>query len=272
MPEENNFLEYHKSIARELDATKDRIRQLIGSRHWQTDGEHKETVLRKVLRDHLPESVSVRRGFVCFRNETSNQIDILITANDKPTLFKDGELVLVTPDAVKAIVEVKTSLNSRSDIQAAITKLSNNIESIRSNSNIGCLAGLFVYEDSENQNIIEDRIILEELQSAANDQQNRVINWIAFGPNRFFRYWERGYDVSSLCSGNVWHSYELADGLAHAYFLSNVVWDISKERGIIDHHMQYAWFPVEGGKEQFRRWCISRSNGPAAKFSQDWNP
>ena len=49
MPIQRNFLEYHKSIARELEATKDRIRQLIGDKHWLTDGEHKEAVLRRVL-------------------------------------------------------------------------------------------------------------------------------------------------------------------------------------------------------------------------------
>lgn len=266
MPE-SNFIEYHKSIAKELNATKDRIRQLIGGRHWQTDGEHKEAVLRKVLRNHLPETMRVGKGFVCFRNESSNQIDILITACEKPTLFRDGELVLVTPDSVHAILEVKTKLNSRTEIRNALTKLSQNIERIRSNRSIGCFAGLFVYEESENQNRIEDSIILEELQSAANDQQNKVINWVAFGADRFFRYWNRGNDVHSICQGPVWHSYDLREGLAHAYFLSNVIWDISQERGIIDHHMQYAWFPVEGGKERFRRWCISRSNGQAIQFN-----
>jgi len=146
MPVQIDFLEYHKSIAKELNATKDRIRQLIGSQHWQTDGEHKEAVLRKILRNHLPESSRVGRGFVCFRNDTSSQIDILITACDKPALFKDGELVLVTPDAVQAIVEVKTSLNSSSGIHDALIKLSENIQSIRSNCRFGCYAGLFVYE------------------------------------------------------------------------------------------------------------------------------
>lgn len=185
MTEQSNFLEYHKSIARELNATKDRIRQLISDRHWQTDGEHKEAVLRKVLRNHLPESARVGRGFVCFRDEPSSQIDILITSYNKPALFKDGELVLVTADAVQAIVEVKTSLNSRSDLRQVLTKLSKNIETIRVNRNSGCYAGLFVYDESINQNGIEDRIILEEMQSEVNDQPYRVINWIAFGPKPF---------------------------------------------------------------------------------------
>ncbi len=271
MPTQTDFLEYHKSIARELDATKDRVRRLIGDRHWQTDGEHKEAVLRKVLRNYLPESVRVGRGFVCFSNDASSQIDVLITANDKPTLFKDGELALVTPDAVAAIIEVKTSLTSVSELRQALEKLSKNIALIRSSHNVGCLAGLFVYDEPENRSKICDCDVLKELQSTTNDQQYRLIDWISLGPNRFFRYWSRASDVSSICWGSGWHSYELADGLAHAYFLSNVAWDITKERGIVDHHMQYAWFPVEGGKERFRRWCVSihKSDGPPRQFADN---
>lgn len=271
MPNQSNYLEFHKSIAKEIITTKDRIRQLIGGRHWQTDGEHKEAVLRKVLRNHLPESARVGRGFVCLENDTSTQIDILVTAYEKPTLFKDGELLLVTPDAAKAIVEVKTSLNSRNDLRNTFNKLADNIERIRSNRNLDCYAGLFVYENPQNQNSIDDSVVLEELQAAVNDQQYRVINWIALGPNRFFRYWSSGYDVASICTGACWNSYELSEGLGHAYFISNIVWDISTHsQGVVDHynhHMQYAWFPVEGGKEHFRRWCISRSNGPAKQFT-----
>ena len=43
------FVEYLKSISNELNASKDRIRLLIGHVHWQTDGENKEAILRKTF-------------------------------------------------------------------------------------------------------------------------------------------------------------------------------------------------------------------------------
>jgi hypothetical protein len=267
MPIQSDFLEYHKFIAEELNATKDRIRNLIGDSNWQTDGEHKEAVLRKVLRNYLPESARVGKGFVCFKNNYTNynnnstQIDILITAYDRPTLFKDGELVMVTPDAVQAIIEVKSKGTT---LKKDLYKLSENIYSIRTKHNNRCLAGLFVYDNSEKPC---DHTILKHLQSVANEDKKRVINWVAFGPNRFFRYWERGSDAASLCPGQVWHSYELLDGLAHSYFISNVIWDISQQSGNIDNNTQYAWFPVEGGKERFRRWYIPLSNGTVKHFN-----
>jgi hypothetical protein len=61
---QRNLIGYHSSIAEELQATKNRVRSLIGSDHWLTDGEHKESILRSVLRTRLPQSVSIGRGFV----------------------------------------------------------------------------------------------------------------------------------------------------------------------------------------------------------------
>src|SRR5437867_11508345 len=99
---------YFQSLTAEVDALKDRVRYLIEDRHWQTDGEWKESVIRQVLRRHLPQSVSVSRGFVVTANATSRQIDVLIVDSSKPVLFRDGDLVFVTPDAVLGVLEVKS--------------------------------------------------------------------------------------------------------------------------------------------------------------------
>jgi len=261
MSVQRDFKKYHESIAEELLSTKDRIRNLIGQAHWQTDGEHKEAVLRKVLRMHLPETLHVGKGFVCCPERNSSQIDILITDRNKPTLFKDGELVLVTPDAVKAIIEVKTSVNSGT-VEGIITKLSNDAELTRSNGNTKCQAGLFVYE-KRSLNEAQNRV-LEILQSASNGDKKKAINWVSLGPDHFFRFWENGQDVHSQCQCPVWHSYELKK-LSHAYFVSNVVWDISRDNSL---KMQFAWFPIEGGKEQYRKWYVPLSGGEPTEFNQ----
>lgn len=260
MPVRRDFKEYHKSIADELRSTKDRIRNLIGAAHWQTDGEHKETVLRKVLRMHLPETLQVGKGFVYCPERTSSQIDILITDRTKPTLFKDGDLVLVTPDAVEAIIEVKTSLDGGT-IEEVITKLSKDAKLIRSEGNKKCQAGLFVYEKGNVRDV--QKKVLESLQSASNGDIEKAINWVSLGPDVFFRFWENGHDVHSPVQGSVWHSYELSN-LSHAYFVSNVVWDVSRGNSL---KMQFAWFPIEGGKERYRKWYVSLSNGVPAEFN-----
>lgn len=89
-------------------AAKNRIRNLVT--HWQTDGEWKEAALRTIVRRHLPSSIPIGRGFVVASESASGQIDLLVLRPSKLCLFRDGELVLVTPDVPLAVVEVKTAL------------------------------------------------------------------------------------------------------------------------------------------------------------------
>src|SRR5262245_38550627 len=91
-----DLLAFHHSISDELHAIKNRIRNLV--HHWPTDGEHKEVALRNVLRRHLPQTALIGRGFVVNRKSSSTQIDILIADANKPALFRDGDLMIVTPD------------------------------------------------------------------------------------------------------------------------------------------------------------------------------
>src|SRR5512147_173447 len=102
-----NVQSHFRSLADELWALKNRVRNFIDDAHWLTDGEWKESVLRNILRRHMPASVGVGRGFVITPNSCSSQVDILIYDTSKPTLYKDGELVFVTADSVKAVIEVK---------------------------------------------------------------------------------------------------------------------------------------------------------------------
>ena len=208
---------------------------------------------------HLPETLAVGRGFVCCPQDTSSQIDILITDRNRPTLFKDGELVLVTPDAVNGVIEVKTSVAS-GDLEEVIKKLSDDVKMIRKEGNGRCQAGLFVYEERIKGDI-QNRV-LKALQMAAEGDMKGAINWVSFGPNLFFRFWENGADVGSPYRGPVWHSYDLR-ALGHAYFVSNVIWDISRNDSIT---MQFAWFPIEGGKERYRKFFISISDPTPKEF------
>ncbi len=103
-------LGYFRSISSELNALKDRMQYFVRDQHWLTVGEGKELILRTMLRRHLPGSVQVGRGFVIDDGWRSTQIDILLYDNTKPVLYRDGDLVFVTPDAVRGIIEVKAAV------------------------------------------------------------------------------------------------------------------------------------------------------------------
>ena len=97
MAEKQYFISYLQSMTNELDSIRDRVRQLV--KHWPTDGHFKESVLRQFLRRHLPESVTVGTGFVVNFEEASGEIDVLVIDRNMPTLFKEGELLIVTPES-----------------------------------------------------------------------------------------------------------------------------------------------------------------------------
>jgi uncharacterized protein DUF6602 len=237
-----DYLAYHKSLTDELHALKDRIRNL--ATHWPTDGEFKEAALRTVLRRHLPSSLVVGRGFVVTPDNSSTQLDLLIVDGNSPTLFRDGDLMFVTPDCVKAVIEVKTSLDTSSEVEACAVKLAEVGRMCRTWVDAIPWLGIFSYEGT----LQTDSLILDAVESAAN-QTNVPINCMAYGKNYFVRYWaqdehERG-DIRQEPAVARWRIYGL-EHLASSYFVGNVVDALSN---VDRQSSSYAWFPLTDGKK-----------------------
>jgi hypothetical protein len=235
-----DFEAFHRSIAAELSAIKDRLRNLVV--HWPTDGAWKEAALRTVLRRHLPEVVVVGTGFIVTAEESSSQIDLMLVDASKPILFRDGDLMVVTPDAVLGIIEVKTAIDSGPEMTAVLAKLSAVKAMCHGYADIRRIwAGLFVFEE---RTPAQDVRVLSSLYDAA-ETHHIAIDAVSVGQSTFVRFWERGSVVDSPCDSEVWHSYELPD-MAPSYFVGNLVDSISG----VDRSSAFAWFPVLGGKEQ----------------------
>lgn len=256
-----NFEDFHESISFEIEATHKRLRQLIGDANWGEDGRHRETVFRKILRQHLPESLHVGTGFASVKRAgndplergTSTQIDILVTKRSHPALYQEGETKVVTADAVSAIIEVKTE-RGESDLRKDLATLANNGEALRRQCMGELWVGLII---ANNQSTPEDGVFLEALVEAADGNPQRVINCIAVGSNRFFRFWPASENPANRAfSESAWHAYLFTRALAPSYFLSNCIDSCS---GHIGSHNSFAWYPIpqSGGKEFHRIKAIS---------------
>lgn len=237
-----DYLAYHKSLTNELHSLKDRIRNLTS--HWLTDGEYKEAALRTVLRRHLPSSLIVGRGFIVTQDSSSTQLDLLIVDGNSPTLFRDGDLLFVTPDCVRATIEVKTSLNSSKEVKTCATKLAEVGKLCRTSCGVHPWLGIFSYEGTRKP----DRLLLDAVEEAAN-KTDVAINCIAYGKDYFVRYWsENEYEQGDdhLVSANArWRTYRL-EHLASSYFVGNVVDSLSN---LEQRSISYAWFPLTDGKK-----------------------
>jgi len=121
---------YFQSLTERIDALKNRVRHFIGDAHWLKDGEWKESVIRSILRRHLPITVGVGTGFIaCHGGRVSTQNDILLYDRTKPILFQDGDFVIVTPRLVLGLIEVKTKVeNSGTGFSGSAEKLADNVE------------------------------------------------------------------------------------------------------------------------------------------------
>jgi len=231
---------YLQSLASEVAALKDRVRYLIEDAHWQTDGEWKESVIRQVLRRHLPQSVRVTRGFVVTANATSRQIDVLIVDSSKPVLFRDGDLVFVTPDAVLGVLEVKSRATPTVVSDVAMT-LAETMLLVRLHPNTRAFSGLFAFEQEGGST----DLYLSKIAEASPRWENRL-DFVSLGASRFIRYWHLDPDEPKHVYEG-WNSYAL-NGLAPGYFVHNVVDAVSPDSVLSNNDV---WFPRRG-KEPFR--------------------
>lgn len=237
-----NIFDYHKSVTSELDAVKDRIRNLVT--HWLTDGEWKEAALRTVLRARLPAGTLVGRGFIVAREHTSTQIDLLVLKAERPTLFRDGELAIVTPDVPGAIAEVKTALAGPSEWYDVLKKVATHGQFCKKVANNEPWLGVFVYEG----NTLQAANALDAL-SRVYDETRVAVNCISCGYDMFVRYWpvgeyEQGDDPAADAKRRYWRAYHL-NGLSPSYFTSNLVDAICN---VDRKETDYAWFAYPNGK------------------------
>jgi hypothetical protein len=109
---------YFRSLADEIRSQSKRVRDLIGSRHWLSDGHQKEYLLTSLLVRHLPSNMLVSRGFVADPRDSSqisDEQDILIVDTSvQGPLFNQGGMVVALPNTVIASISVKSEMSSAS--------------------------------------------------------------------------------------------------------------------------------------------------------------
>ena len=241
-----DFRAYHRSISQELSSLQNRIRNLVT--HWPTDGELKEAILRNVIRRHLPESLLIGRGFIVSDTESSTQLDLLLIDSNKPTLFKDDSLFVVTPDAVRAIIEVKTRLPSAGKFNECAGKLAAAGKLCHDVVGKTPWLGIFCYE----QGVASYETPLDAVEHGYKES-NTKINCIAEGASKFVRFWAKtereSGDGDAMKNSEGWRAYNLGQ-LAPSYFIGNLIDSLSE---LSRRESSYAWYPIQNGKGQFRK-------------------
>jgi hypothetical protein len=130
-----DLLTYLSMIGQGFESRLNLLAQIIRDKHDPSLGRYKERLLVDCIRRYIPNRFQVGDGFVVFPktelipkemklgrggppitgrtlkttdHDLSKQLDIIIyDAHEHPCIFKDGDFVVLRPEAVKAIVEVK---------------------------------------------------------------------------------------------------------------------------------------------------------------------
>ena len=228
-----DYLEYHKSIASEFKAYQNRVRNLIGNKHWGEEGRYKEIILMNYLKRVLPKNVSVGTGFVQGNNNLSTQIDIIIYDNTFPVLFSEGDFVVTVPENVVAIIEVKTKIHNN-NLKEIVKKASNNGEIIFSSTQRDIFNGIFSYEYSDRKDHLKYQFnnlnyftlpTQEDDEWIWTEKTNSQVNHILLGSSIFIKF----YPYTRIRRANDFdvnephlNIYDMKNDLALAYFISNL--------------------------------------------------
>ena len=241
----SDYKAYHESVAIELLASRNRVRYFIGSSHWPEDGRFKEMLLMNYLKKNLPSNVTVGTGFVKNEGETTKQIDLIIYDNSVPTLFSEGDFVIVLPESVYGIIEVKSNLISGESITQTIAKANNNGKIIGKD----IFNGIFGYETAIN--FSKDQPLADTVKRGLMENHGSI-NHISFGSDYFVKYWRDGNpDVQD---GIECFSIYKIENLSFGYFFSNLV-EFIHLRSInqrLSNTMSHFLYPISEGKETYR--------------------
>ena len=240
-----NYVEYQKSISNELLSIKDRVRNFIDDHHWGEDGRYKEIILSHIVRQHLPNGVSVGTGFVSNADRITKQVDIIMYRDDCPLLFKQDDFVIAPAECVLGIIEVKSRITTRaaSDV---IQKATYNGEVIGKR----IFNGVFAFESEIDT--YERRRGVEVLAGALQESAGTVNN-ICLGKNIFIKYWNAGMPTHNPRQELNYAFYRI-NNLSSGYFISNLVEDVyisTHGRGIPET-LENMFYPIENTKEAYR--------------------
>ena len=119
-------------VSRQLDLEFSELSREIS--HPLRSGEARENTLKRLLEKYLPQRAGIDQGFVIdARGRESKQIDIVIYDKTVATIFDVNGVKYFPCEIVLAVGEVKSDVNSRKDLEDALTKIKSVKELDRSN-------------------------------------------------------------------------------------------------------------------------------------------
>lgn len=251
-----NPRDFQKIVNMELLLTKEKVFSLIGEVHWWEVGRHREAVLKNVIENFLPQDISVWTWFIRGGDVISKQIDILIYDNSYPLFFKEWDFVIVSEDAVRWIVEVKSTIN-KGKLKWIIQNFCSGISAfpqISSSNKVFKWIFWYTTEDIDS-NTRPIKVSLKE--------NFGIINHLSLWDKIFIKYRNPGDERFTLPPNVTEHQYNVytLQDLWFSYFISNLVSMVTNK---VSNNSDWFYFPISEQanwaywKEVYRDCVITR--------------
>lgn len=150
MPIKPNMFEYFQSLTGEIMAKAKRIRQLIGSRHWLTDGTHKEAIISESIRPFFGDRLRISKGFLLGDVEShccSKEQDILLMDNDRDAaLYNVAGVSISLGRSAIAAISVKSALQKKS-LWDALSGLQSAFDAARADRNTNLSTAAIFFDE-----------------------------------------------------------------------------------------------------------------------------
>ncbi|MDR3261331.1 MAG: hypothetical protein LBT78_05800 [Tannerella sp.] len=221
-----NLSEYYIATANEILSSKDKVKNLVPD--WGEEEHYKEVFLKNSIRRFLPDTYAIGTGYVVRQAEhsgehpSSRQIDLIIYDRATPVLFRDDDFVILTPDAVKGIIEVKTSMKKK--IIPIVKKANEDGQFIfmgksEENREQKFFNGVFSYEGYDNLGLYSFKSAYLSSNMLADPNFNKYkVNHVCFNKDWFFKF--RGRDAENHSRP---HSIYNITNRTIAFFISGLI-------------------------------------------------
>lgn len=115
--------DYYISFRDELLAKSKRLLSL--TRNSKVEGDYHEVIMREFIRKHISRKYKVGHGLIYDERDekVSRECDVIVYEGSHAPLFEYQDLIIVNPDKVKFVMEVKSTLKSKT-LREAIDNLS----------------------------------------------------------------------------------------------------------------------------------------------------
>jgi len=115
--------QYYRNVQKKVLIQRDIIRSLL--KDPKVIGDYYEAIIMDAVRETISEYFSARRGVILAEDgRASHECDIIVySAAEYGPLFLSGDMIVVNPDAVRCVIQVKGTLNT-DNLKDAINNLS----------------------------------------------------------------------------------------------------------------------------------------------------